>query len=51
VPPPVGVTRDGVLRLEQRQLDAYWNAIRRIAWRRIILQGIRDIDPRTGLAR
>ncbi len=51
VPPPVGVTRDGVLRLEQRQLDAYWNAIRRIAWRRIILQGMRDIDPRTGLAR
>src|SRR5438132_785427 len=38
-------------RLEQRQLDAYWNAIRRIAWRRIILQGMRDIDPRTGLAR
>ena len=51
VPPPVGVTRDGVLRLEQRQLDAYWNAIRRIAWRRIILHDIRDIDPRTGLAR
>ena len=51
VPPPVGVTHDGVLRLEQRQLDAYWNAIRRIAWRRIILQGMRDIDPRTGLAR
>jgi len=51
VPPPVGVTRDGVLRLEQRQLDAYWNAIRRIAWRRIILHDMRDIDPRTGLAR
>jgi len=51
VPPPAGVTRDGVVRLEQRQLDAYWNAIRRIAWRRIILQGVRDIDPRTGLAR
>ena len=51
VPPPAGVTRDGVLRLEQRQLDAYWTAIRRIAWRRIILQGIRDLDPRTGLAR
>ena len=51
VPPPAGVTRDGLLRLEQRQLDAYWNAIRRIAWRRIILQGVRDIDPRTGLGR
>ena len=51
VPPPAGVTRDGVLRLEQRQVDAYWNAIRRIAWRRIILQGVRAIDPRTGLAR
>ena len=51
VPPPAGVTRDGLLRLEQRQLDAYWNVIRRIAWRRIILQGVRDIDPRTGLGR
>jgi len=51
LPPPAGVTRDGVLRLEQRRLDAYWSAIRRIAWRRIILQGIRDLDPRTGLAR
>src|SRR2546428_543022 len=50
-PPPAGVTRHGVLRPEQRQLDAYWNAIRRIAWRRIILQGVRDLDPRTGLAR
>jgi hypothetical protein len=51
VPPPAGVSRDGVLRLEQRQLDAYWTTIRRIAWRRAILQGIRDIDPRTGLTR
>jgi hypothetical protein len=51
VPPPAAVTRDGVLRLEPRQLDAYWTTIRRIAWRRVILQGIRDIDPRTGLSR
>jgi hypothetical protein len=51
VPPLAAVTRDGVLRLEPRQLDAYWTTIRRIAWRRVILQGIRDIDPRTGLSR
>src|SRR5256885_805187 len=50
VPPPAGVTRDGVLRLEQRQLDAHWAAILRIAPRRIILPGIRDLDPRAGLA-
>lgn len=27
VPPPDGVTRDGVLRLDQQQLDAWWNAL------------------------
>ena len=49
VPPPAGVTRDAVLRLDSAALESYWNAIRRIAWRREILRGVRDVDPRTGL--
>ena len=48
VPPPAGVTRVAVLGLEPAALTTYWNTIRRIAWRREILRGIRDIDPRTG---
>ena len=51
VPPPAGVTREGALRLDRTMLETYWNTIRRIAWRKAILQGIRDIDPRTGTAR
>ena len=51
VPPPTGVTREGALRLDRTMLQIYWNTIRRIAWRKAILQGIRDIDPRTGTAR
>jgi len=51
VPPPAGVTRDGALRLDRAVLETYWNAIRRIAWRKAILKGIRDIDPRPGRAR
>ena len=51
VPPPAGVTRESALRLEAATLETYWNAIRRIAWRRVILKGIREIDPRTGTAR
>lgn len=27
VPPPTGVTRDGILRLNQRMLDAWWNQL------------------------
>jgi hypothetical protein len=27
VPPPKGVTRDGILRLDQQQLDLWWNAL------------------------
>jgi len=27
VPPPQGVTRDGILQLDQRQLDLWWNAL------------------------
>jgi hypothetical protein len=51
VPPPSGVAREAILRLERPALETYWNVIRRIAWRRVILKGIRDIDPRTGLTR
>jgi len=51
VPPPAGVTAEGALRLDRTMLETYWNTIRRIAWRKAILQGIRDIDPRTGTAR
>src|SRR5438094_344315 len=51
VPPPAGVTRQGALQLDRAPLETYWNTIRRIAWRRSILKGIRDIDPRTGMAR
>lgn len=51
VPPPSGVAREEALRLETRALEPYWDRIRRIAWRREILRGVREIDPRTGLAR
>ena len=51
VPPPAGVTRQGTLQLDRAPLETYWNTLRRIAWRRTILKGIRDIDPRTGMAR
>ena len=27
VPPPAGVTRDGILRLDQKMLDLWWNAL------------------------
>src|SRR5207237_1367185 len=40
VPPPAGVTSEGALRLDRTTLDTYWNTIRRIAWRRIILRGV-----------
>ncbi len=51
VPPPAGVTRQAVLRLDRAALDRYWTTIKRIAWRREMLRGIREIDPRTGLAK
>lgn len=51
VPPPAGVTREAAVALDASSLDRYWNLIRRIAWRRAILAGVRDIDPRTGLSR
>ena len=51
VPPPAGVARDAALRLDAATLQRYWERIRRIAWRREILKGVREIDPRTGLSR
>lgn len=50
VPPPAGVTREAALRLDAATLERYWQRIRRIAWRREILKGVREIDPRTGLS-
>jgi hypothetical protein len=51
VPPPPGVTRRGALALESRSLEGYWTKIQRIHFRLVILRGIREINPRTGLAR
>ncbi len=51
VPPPGGVMRDAVLRLDATALERYWGRIRRIAWRHEILRGVRDIDPGTGLTK
>jgi len=39
-PPPSGVTRDAVLRLDAAALDAWWTPIRRAAWRREILKDL-----------
>jgi hypothetical protein len=51
VPPPASVTRTAALALDAAALDAYWNAIHRIHFRRMILRGVREIDPRTGAGR
>lgn len=51
LPPPPGVTRAGAVALESRALEAYWAKIHSIHFRRIILKGIRDVDPRTGTTR
>ena len=51
LPPPPGVTRARAIALESRALEAYWTKIHSIQFRRIILKGIRDIDPRTGTTR
>lgn len=48
VPPPSGVTRARAIALEAGALDAYWTKIHRIHFRRMILRGVRNIDPRTG---
>jgi len=50
VPPPTDVTRDAAIALEPAALDSYWTAIHRIHFRRVILRGVREIDPRTGTA-
>jgi FecR-like protein len=51
VPPPPGVTRASAVVGDTTALERYWSLIRRIEFRRVILRGIRDIDPSTGLAR
>jgi hypothetical protein len=48
VPPPPGVTRAGAIALESRDLEGYWTKIHRIHFRRMILKGVKNIDPRTG---
>jgi len=47
-PPPAGVTRDGVQRLDSAQLEAYWKVIKRAAWRREILRSIGKRDGGSG---
>jgi len=42
------VTRDAAVALETAALDAYWTHIHRILFRKVMLRGVRDIDPRTG---
>jgi len=48
VPPPPGVTRTAALALDRAVLDGYWTHIHRILFRKVMLRGVRDIDPRTG---
>jgi hypothetical protein len=48
VPPPTGVTRAAAVALEPETLDRYWATIHRILFRRMVLRGVREIDPRTG---
>lgn len=51
VPPPAGVTRERALALHAGSLERYWDSIRRINFRRVILRGLRDLDARTGVAK
>jgi hypothetical protein len=51
VPPPAGVSRERALALHAGTLERYWDKIRRIHFRRVILRGIRDVDARTGVAK
>ena len=48
LPPPAGVTRAAALVLDEPALASYWQKIHRILFRRMILRGVRKIDPRTG---
>jgi hypothetical protein len=50
VPPPARMSRAAAIALDLDALDQYWSAIHRILFRRMILKGVRVIDPRTGLA-
>ncbi len=51
VPPPPGVTRSRAIALDSRALEGYWTKIHTIHFRRMILRGVREIDPRTGTTR
>jgi len=51
VPPPAGVSRERALALDAGTLERYWDTIRRIHFRRVVLRGIRDLDARTGVAK
>ena len=51
VPPPPGVTRSLAIALDSRALEGYWTKIHTIHFRRMILRGVREIDPRTGTTR
>jgi hypothetical protein len=51
VSPPAGVTRERALALHAGTLERYWDTIRRIHFRRVVLRGIRDLDARTGVAK
>jgi hypothetical protein len=48
VPPPPGVRRAAAIALDSRALEGYWTKIYRIHFRRMVLKGVREIDPRTG---
>jgi hypothetical protein len=48
IAPPPGVTRSAAIALESRALEGYWTVIHRIHFRRMVLRGVREIDPRTG---
>jgi hypothetical protein len=50
LPPPPGVTRRGAIALESRALEGYWTTIQRIHFRMVVLRGVKNIDPRTGLS-
>jgi hypothetical protein len=51
LPPPSSVRRAQAIALDARALEAYWTKIHRIHFRRMVLKGVRDIDPRTGTTR
>jgi hypothetical protein len=51
VPPPPSVTRRATVTLESRALEGYWTKIQRIHFRIMVLRGVREIDPRTGLTK